>query len=100
MPWKKVTRLLFAAPIKTTSVHFVVPGGTIYYGGNAMAIVSLIESGLGLIATATDITPQWVEGVLRGSGNLEDNVTVTDVSIDRLGEGVGIMSILQRITPT
>ena len=100
MPWKKVTRLRFAVPIKTTSVHFVVPGGTIYYGGNAMAIVSLIESGLGLIATATDITPQWVEGVLRGSGNLEDGITVTDVSIDRLGEGVGILSILQRVTPT
>ena len=78
----------------------MVPGGAIYYGGNAMAIVSLIESGLGLISSAADITTHWVEGVLRGSGNLEDNVTVTAVSIDRLGEGVGILSILQRVTPT
>ena len=75
-------------------------GGNQYYGGNAMAIVDLAESGLGLIASPADITTHWVEGVLRGSGNLEEGVTVTDVSLERLGEGVGIMSHLQRITPT
>ena len=65
-----------------------------------MAIVDLATSGLGLVASPSDITAQWVEGVLRGSGNLEDGVTVTDVSLERLGEGVGILSILQRVTPT
>lgn len=65
-----------------------------------MAIVDLNSTGLGLIRSDADITPAWVEGVLRGSGNLEDGVSVTDVSLQRIGEGVGILSILQRIVPT
>ena len=78
---------------------FVVPGGH-QIGGIIMAIVDLITSGLGLLASEKDITPTWVEGVMRGSGNLEDGVTVTAVSTERIGEGVGILSILQRVTPT
>ncbi len=65
-----------------------------------MAIVDLITSGLGLLASEKDITTTWVEGVMRGSGNLEDGVTVTAVSTERIGEGVGILSILQRVIPT
>ena len=65
-----------------------------------MAIVDLIESGLGLLKSDADITPQWVEGVLKGSKSLEDNVSVTAVKTERIGEGVGILSILQRVTPT
>jgi hypothetical protein len=65
-----------------------------------MAIVDLLTSGLGLLASEKDITPQWVEGVLRGSGSLEDSVTVTGVTTERIGEGVGILSILQRVKPT
>ncbi|MFN5651043.1 MAG: phosphotransferase [Actinomycetes bacterium] len=65
-----------------------------------MAIVDLIESGLGLLRSESDITPAWVQGVLRGSGALEDGVDVTAVSTERIGEGVGILSILQRVTPT
>jgi len=68
--------------------------------GILMAIVDLITSGLGLLASEKDITPTWVEGVMRGSGNLEDGVTVTSVSTERIGEGVGILSILQRVIPT
>ena len=68
--------------------------------GILMAIVDLITSGLGLLATEKDITPTWVEGVMRGSGNLEDGVTVTSVATERIGEGVGILSILQRVIPT
>jgi len=68
--------------------------------GILVAIVDLITSGLGLLASEKDITPTWVEGVMRGSGNLEDGVTVTSVSTERIGEGVGILSILQRVTPT
>ena len=65
-----------------------------------MAIVDLIESGLGLLKTDADITPQWVEGVLKGSKSLEDSVSVTAVTTERVGEGVGILSILQRVTPS
>lgn len=65
-----------------------------------MAIVDLIESGLGLLRSESDITPAWVQAVLRGSGALEDGVEVTSVSTERIGEGVGILSILQRVTPT
>jgi hypothetical protein len=68
--------------------------------GILVAIVDLITSGLGLLASEKDITPTWVEGVMRGSGNLEDGVTVTSVATERIGEGVGILSILQRVTPT
>ena len=39
-----------------------------------MAIVDLMTSGLGLLASEKDITPMWVEGVMRGSGNLEDGM--------------------------
>jgi hypothetical protein len=77
----------------------VVPGEQ-QRGGILMAIVDLITSGLGLLASEKDITPTWVEGVMRGSGNLEDGVTVTAVSSERIGEGVGILSILQRVIPT
>jgi hypothetical protein len=65
-----------------------------------MAIVDLIESGLGLLKNEQDITPQWVEGVLKGSKSLEENVSVTGVTTERIGEGVGILSILQRVIPT
>ena len=77
----------------------VAPGGALLKG-NPMAIVDLLTSGLGLLASEKDITPQWVEGVLRGSGSLEDSVTVTGVTTERIGEGVGILSILQRVKPT
>jgi thiamine kinase-like enzyme len=69
-------------------------------GGNVMAIVDLVESGLGLIRTESDITSNWVQGVLHGSGALEPTVSVTDVRTERIGEGVGILSILQRVIPT
>jgi len=39
-----------------------------------MAIVDLMTSGLGLLASEKDITTTWVEGVMRGSGNLEDGM--------------------------
>lgn len=64
-----------------------------------MAIVDLNESGLGLVRSATDITPAWVEGVLRGGGHLEEGVSVTGVGLERIGEGVGVLSIIQKITP-
>jgi hypothetical protein len=56
-----------------------------------MAVVDLISSGLGLVRSDADITPAWVEGVLRGSGALEAGVSVTGVSLERIGEGVGIL---------
>lgn len=65
-----------------------------------MAIVDLINSGLGLISNESQITPQWVEGLLKGSGDLEAANSVTAVSTQRIGEGVGVLSILQRVTPT
>lgn len=65
-----------------------------------MAIVDLNASGLGLVRSEQDITTSWVEGVLHGSGALDKGVTVTDLNIERIGEGVGILSVLQRITPT
>ncbi len=65
-----------------------------------MAIVDLNASGLGLIRSEEDITTSWVQGVLHGSGALPKDVTVTGFTTDRIGEGVGILSVLQRVTPT
>ena len=77
----------------------VASGGAQPKGGN-MAIVDLIGSGLGLISNESHITPQWVEGLLKGSGDLEGQNSVTEVTTERIGEGVGILSILQRVIPT
>ena len=68
--------------------------------GGIMAIVDLINSGLGLISNESHITSQWVEGLLKGSGDLEGQNSVTAVKTERIGEGVGILSILQRVIPT
>jgi Phosphotransferase enzyme family len=95
-----MTHALFTVPCRRTIVVSHASGDASTRGGILMAIVDLIESGLGLLKSDADITPQWVEGVLRGSGNLEDGVSVTGVSTERIGEGVGILSILQRITPS
>jgi len=65
-----------------------------------MPIVDLIGSGLGLIRSESDITTTWVEGVLRGTGALESNVSVASIATERIGEGVGILSVIQRVTPT
>ena len=65
-----------------------------------MAIVDLLGSGLGLISNESQLTPQWVEGLLHGSGDLEQSVSVTGVRTERIGEGVGVLSILQRVIPT
>ena len=64
-----------------------------------MAIVDLLGSGLGLVRSESDITAAWVEGVLKGSGALEPGVSVTGVETERIGEGVGILSVLQRVRP-
>lgn len=68
--------------------------------GELMAIVDLIDSGLGLISNESQITSQWVENLLKQSGDLESQNSVTAVRTERIGEGVGLLSILQRVIPT
>jgi hypothetical protein len=65
-----------------------------------MAIVDLISSGLGLLRSQNDISNEWVQGVLRASGDLDANTSVTGLNVERIGEGVGILSELYRISPT
>lgn len=86
-------------PARQLMFMSVASGGAQPKGGN-MVIVDLIGSGLGLINNESQITPQWVEGLLKGSGDLEAHTSVTSVSTERIGEGVGVLSILQRVTPT
>lgn len=64
-----------------------------------MAIVDLLESGLGIVRSESDITAEWVQGLLHGSKALESGVTVTGITTERIGEGVGVLSIIQRVTP-
>lgn len=65
-----------------------------------MAIIDLVAHGLGIVHNEQEITPAWIEGILRASGDLEPGVSVTGVSTERIGEGVGILSILQRVVPS
>jgi len=65
-----------------------------------MSIVDLNESGLGLVRAESDITVEWVQGILRGSGDLADDVAVSSVTLERIGDGVGMLSILMKVVPT
>ncbi len=53
-----------------------------------------------LITTPDAITPEWTTAVLRNSGAIDEATTVSGVDVVSLGEGVGILSILSRVTPT
>ena len=46
------------------------------------------------------ITPQWLTGMLRASGTLAPEATITALETGQVGEGVGMMSELARLTPT
>jgi len=65
-----------------------------------MSSVDLAGNGPGLVRAHSDITAGWTEAVLRGSGALEDGVSVTGVTTERIAEGVGLLSVIQRVRPT
>lgn len=46
------------------------------------------------------ITPDWLTGALREQGVLAADVAITDLQLGQVGEGVGMMSELSRVTPT
>jgi PAS domain-containing protein len=49
--------------------------------------------------TVEQVTPAWLTDALRGSGALQDG-TVTGFDAELIGQGVGIMGLLHRLTPT
>lgn len=63
-------------------------------------VVDLLASGAGLVRGAGDVTPAWLEAVLRAANALEDGVSVESLVAERVGEGVGILSIILRVTPS
>ena len=46
------------------------------------------------------LTPDWLTEALRDRGVLAPGVTITGVAASQVGEGVGMMSELSRLTPT
>ena len=46
------------------------------------------------------LTPQWLTEVLRENGVLAPDVAMTGLSVSQVGEGVGMMSELSRLTPS
>ena len=53
----------------------------------------------GIIAAPEQMTCEWLTAVLRGSGPGDDPV-VASVDVEPVGVGVGLMSLLFRLTPT
>jgi len=49
--------------------------------------------------TVEKVTPAWLTDALRGSGVLDGGV-VTGFGAELIGQGVGIMGLLHRLTPT
>ena len=50
-------------------------------------------------ASAADLTPQWLSAVLSASTG-DDSLQISHVDVQPVGVGVGIMSVLYRLTPT
>jgi ecdysteroid kinase len=46
--------------------------------------------------TSADITPEWLSSVLSGDGSL----SISEVTMEPIGVGIGIMSLLFRLVPT
>lgn len=55
--------------------------------------------GPGIPSAPEEITTEWLTGVLHGSGTGEDPV-VSAIEVEPVGVGIGLMSLLFRLTPT
>ena len=53
-----------------------------------------------LPAMPAGLTPEWLTEALRNTRAIEPGVVITGISASQLGEGVGMMSELLRLTPT
>ena len=53
-----------------------------------------------LPAMPAGLTPEWLTEALRNTGAIKPGVFITRISASQLGEGVGMMSELLRLTPT
>lgn len=49
---------------------------------------------------ADAITADWLTGVLRSSGTIDETVAVTDFETEPVGVGIGLVGCLVRLTPT
>jgi len=55
---------------------------------------------VGLPRCEADMTAEWLTAALRAGGSLPGDASVTGVERCRIGEGVGMLSLLYRLTPT
>ena len=53
----------------------------------------------GIPPTVEEVTPAWLTDALRGSGTLDGGM-VTGFGAEQIGQGVGLMGLLHRLTPT
>jgi hypothetical protein len=58
------------------------------------------DSAVALIRTPEAITPQWLTGVLQAEGSLPSDSRVHSLTAQLIGEGVGVLSRIYRVTPT
>jgi hypothetical protein len=54
---------------------------------------------IGIPATIDDVSPAWLSAALSADPSV-GAVAVTDVAVDAIGVGIGVMGLLYRLTPT
>jgi Ecdysteroid kinase-like family len=55
---------------------------------------------IALIRTPEEITTHWLTAVLQAEGSLPSSAAVSSLTSTRIGEGVGVLSRIFRVTPT
>ena len=54
---------------------------------------------LAIPTTPQEITPDWLTSALAGSGHLPEG-RVTSLELEQVGQGIGVLGRLYRLTPT
>lgn len=66
----------------------------------SVAGTRVTDDGVELIRSSAEATPDWLTRVLRGSGALGADASVTAVAAEQFAQGNGLLSELFRLTPT
>lgn len=61
---------------------------------------TVVDRDIALIREPAEITPQWLTATLRAEGSLPVGGSVSTLETQLIGEGVGVLSRIFRVTPT